>query len=291
MSADNKQQEWRSLLAGKSTEELEKLLISDFAEDREEVDADYISAILEVIEERESSEEERKQKTQDAWDEFRAYCIQAESQEKSEADKAEKPNHDHQRKTEYCQKSRKRTSAWRVGVIAAVMTILLCGTAFGWNLFQVIAEWTEEVFFFITGQEEPKDQMSEVFNALRSSVALRTNVPCVPRWAPKGTREFETPNVAERNDRCHIGAGYIVDERMFSIRVIVHNVILDSQLNTYQKDATICEEYIVNGITHYIVGNNENLSAMWVNGTVEGHIQGDLTVEELRLMIDSIYEE
>ena len=291
MSANNKKQEMRSLLASKSTEELEELLLSDFAEDKEVVDADFISAVLEVIEERESSEEERKQKTGDAWDEFRAYCIHAESQEKLEVDKAEKPNHDRQRKTEYCQKSRKRTSVWRIGVIAAAMVVLLCGTAFGWNLFQVIADWTEDVLYFITGQDKAPSRRTEVFNLLNNHVKQYTNIPAVPLWAPEGTQEFGTLSVNERDNRCLIGMGYITAERRFSIQIIVYTALPDPQFSVYQKDATICEEYVVDGITHYIIGNNENLSAMWINGSVEGYIQGNLTVEELQMMINSIYQE
>ena len=291
MSADIKKQELRSLLAGKSTEELEELLVSDFMDDQEAVDAAYISTILEVIEEREESEEDRKRNTQNAWDEFRAYCNQVESQEELEADNDEKPSLDHQRKTEYSQKPQKRTSVWRIGVIAAAMLVILCGTAFGWNLFQVIADWTEDVLCFLSGQEEAKKNNADVFILLSNYVKRYTNVPVVPRWAPEGTQEFGTLSVNERDDRCLIAMGYTADERMFSIQIIIYKTLPDSQFGIYQKDATICEEYVVNGITHYIVGNNEHLSAMWVNGSVEGHIQGNLTVEELRLMIDSIYSE
>lgn len=289
MSANNKKQDLRLLLSAKSTEELKKLLSSDFAQDR--IDATHISTILEVIEERENNGEEKERKTRDAWNEFRTYCTEMRSQEEPEADRIEKPNRDHQHKTEHCQKSRKHTTIWRVGLVAAVLGVLLCGTAFGGNLFRAIADWTEEVFYFLTGQEQAENERSEVFNTLRSSVALRTDMPCVPQWAPNGTQEYGTLNLAMRNDRCHIGAGYSIGERMFSVRVIIHPMTLDSLAGTYQKDATICEEYMANGIIHYIVGNNENLSAMWINGNVEGHIQGDLTVDELKLMIDSIYEE
>ena len=79
--------------------------------------------------------------------------------------------------------------------------------------------------------------------------------------------------------------------RKFSILITVHNTPPDAYIGTYQKDATIKEEYLAGGICHYIVANNEHVSTMWVNGCVEGYIQGDLTVEELRQMIDSIYEE
>ena len=291
MSADIKKKELRSLLSGKSTEELEELLIMDFAEDQGAVDAEYISTILEVIEEREKSEKDRTLETQEAWNEFQAYCMQAEPHEEFEADKDEKPNLDHQRKTEYGQKSRKRTSVWRIGVIAAAMVVLLCGTAFGWNLFQVIADWTEDVLYFITGQDKTPSFRTDVFNLLSNYVERYTDVPAVPRWAPEGAQELGTLSVNERADYCIIGAGYTVDERMFTIQIFIHMSAPDLGHGTYQKDATICEEYIANGIVHYIVGNNENLSAMWINGAVEGHIQGNLTVDELQSMIDSIYLE
>ena len=73
MPADNKKLELRSLLAGKTTEELEELLALDFAEDNAKPDADYISTILEVIEERENNTEERNKETLAAWNEFQVY--------------------------------------------------------------------------------------------------------------------------------------------------------------------------------------------------------------------------
>ena len=291
MPADMKKQDLRSLLSGKSTGELEKLLALNPAEDNEAVDAAYIATILEVIDERERNEKEKSKRTLDAWKEFGEYRTEMKSQEEAEADRIEDPNRDHQLKTEHCQKSRKHTPVWRVGLIAAVIVVLLCGTAFGWNLFRAIADWTEDVFIFLTGQERTEDQNSDVYVVLHNNVAQRTDVPCVPHWAPEGTQEAGTLSINEQQDRYIVGMGYNVQDRMFSIRVILYKATLESQLNTYQKDATICEEYIVDGITHYIVGNNKNLSAMWVNGSVEGYIQGDLTVEELKLMIDSIYEE
>ena len=289
MSANNKKQDLRLLLSAKSTEELKKLLSSDFAQDR--IDATHIFTILEVIEERENNGEEKERKTRDAWNEFRTYCTEMKSQEEPEADRIEKPNRDHQHKTEHCQKSRKHTTVWRVGLVAAALGVLLCGTAFGGNLFRAIADWTEEVFYFLTGQEQAENKRSEVFNTLRGSVALRTDVPCVPQWAPNETQEYGTLNVVSRDDHCLVGSGYITGERRFLVQVVIYTTASDLQPIVYQKDAAICEEYVVNGITHYIVGNKDNLSAMWVNENVEGHIQGDLTVDELKLMIDSIYKE
>lgn len=291
MPADNRKLELRSLLTGKSTEELEELLSLDFAEDKKCVDAEYIATILEVIEEREQSKEDRTNETERAWNEFQAYYTQAEPQEELEAGRFEKPTHYHRRKTENRQKSRNRASMWRISVVAAVLIVLLCGTAFGWNFFQAIVEWTEETLHFLTGQNSTELPKPEALVYLRASVAEWTDVPVIPHRAPEGTQEFGSLNVMERNNRYTIGQGYIVGDRRFSIRIIVYSDIQDVPFNTYQKDTTIYEEYTVNGITHYIVGNKDNLSAMWTNGNVEGHIQGNLTLTELRQMIDSIYEE
>ena len=47
----------------------------------------------------------------------------------------------------------------------------------------------------------------------------------------------------------------------------------------------------LNGVLHYLMKNNETYSVAWTNGNIEGHIQGDLSVDDLKKMVDSIYEE
>ena len=49
------------------------------------------------------------------------------------------------------------------------------------------------------------------------------------------------------------------------------------------------EPYYVNHVPHYIMENMGRRTAAWQNGNTENAIQGDLTVEELKQMIDSIY--
>ena len=291
MPADNKKLKLRSLLAGKTTEELEEFLALDFAEDKAKPDAEYISIILEVIEERENNTEERNKETLAAWNEFQAYRKEVESHEALEAGKSEEPTPDHRRIIEYRQKSRKHSATLRVVAVAVVAIILLCSTAFGWNLFQAIAEWTEETFHFLTGQEAIEVLITENFRSLRIHVSELTDIPAVPCRAPEGTKEIGTLNVVERNDRCSVGMGYIADDRMFSIRITIFQSIPDDYISTYQKDATIHEEYVVDNISHYIVCNNNTVSVMWTNGCVEGHIQGNLPIEERRQRSDSIYEE
>ena len=291
MPADNKKLELRALLAGKTTEELDELIALDFAEDKASLDADYISTILEVIEEREKNTEERNKENLTAWSKLQEYREEAESNKLFEAGKSEEPTRDHRRIIQYRQKSRKHTSTLRVIAVAAAVIVLLCGTAFGWNLFQAIAEWTEETFYFLTGQSSRELPSPKALEQLNDAVALMTDIPCVPHRAPSGTREFGTISITGRNNRCSIGMGYIVEDRSFTIQIVIHKDIPEDYSGTYQKDTSIQEKYVSSGITHYIAGNLGNLSVAWTNGNIEGYIQGELTLDEVRQMIDSIYEE
>lgn len=77
----------------------------------------------------------------------------------------------------------------------------------------------------------------------------------------------------------------------FTIRYQIYDTIPETYVGIYQKDANQLETYNVNGISHYIMKNNETHSVAWTNGNIEGHIQGLLSVDDLKKMVDSIYEE
>lgn len=292
MPVDKSKEELRSMLAGKTIEELEELLALNFTEQEDaESDVDYIRTILEVIEEKEGNKEKNQAETEAAWIEFQEYYALRKQEEALDAGRTEGSNLDHHCKTEYGQRPRKYARVLRYCVVAAAAVILLCGTAFGWNIFQAIADWTSETFYFLTGQKSVTAQESDVFEYLRVVVAKETDISAVPRWAPEGTYTDGTIKTTERKDRFTVGMGFLVNERDFSIQIIIHDEIPESYSRTYQKDNTLEEEYKSGGITHYIVGNNETCGAIWTNGCVEGYIQGTLTLEEMHQMIDSIYEE
>ena len=288
MSAENKKQQLRSMLAGKSTAELEELLALEATDlDAAQPNTDFIATILEVIAERESAQD--KEMTEKAWEDFQEYYSLRKQEE--ETDSHEEAPRDHRRKTEHRQRSPKRTRVFRYVLVAAVLTVLLGGTALGWNFFQAVADWTEETFYFLTGQERPMRSEADLFLAQRLLIETHTDTPTLPKWAPEGTSANSSPKETGRTDRFIVLGAYTVGEREFTIRITIHDTPPETYTITYQKNSVIEEEYLSGGIAHYIMGNTETLSAMWLNGCVEGYIQGELTVEELQQMIDSIYEE
>ena len=299
MPVDDKRIRLRSVLAGKSTEELEELLALSFSmEDDAETDEAYITTIMEVIREREEKEadqEKRQAEVDAAWREFQEYRAERD-REKTEAggmaDASGKFPGEPSRPQENVHTAKKPGRVLRSCAAAAAVIVLLCGTAyaFGWNIFQALADWTAETFQFLTGTEP---QMSDhgVFENLYQSVAMETDVPTVPRWAPEGTEEVEQPRTSVRSDKTRIVGKYLIEDREFTVRITIYNEIPEIYDTIYQKNDGSAYPYEAGGITHYIVENVDNVSAMWTNNIVEGYIQGNISIAELEQMIDSIYEE
>ena len=299
MPVDDKRMRLRSVLAGKSMEELEELLAASFPmEDGAETDEAYITTIMEVIREREEKEadqEKRQAEVDAAWREFQEYRAERD-REKAEADgmadASGKFPGEPSRPQEKVHTAKKPGRVLRSCAAAAAVIVLLCGTAyaFGWNIFQALADWTAETFQFLTGAE-PEMADYGVFENLYRSVSAETDVSAVPRWAPEGAEEAGQPRTSVRNDRTRIVGKYLVNGKEFTIRIIVYNSTPEEYSGTYQKNAGNVEEYESGGIVHYITENVDNVSVMWTNESIEGYIQGNLSIEELKFMIDSIYEE
>ena len=299
MPVDDKKIRLRSVLAGKSTEELEELLALSFSmEDGAETDEAYITTIMEVIREREEKEadqEKRQAEVDAAWREFQEYRAERD-REKAEADgladASGKFPGEPSRPQEKVHTAKKPGRVLRSCAAAAAVIVLLCGTAyaFGWNIFQALADWTAETFQFLTGAE-PEMADYGVFDRLYKNVSTETDIPVVPRWAPEGTKEVEQPRTSIRSDKTRIVGEYLVEDREFTVRITIYNEIPEIYDTIYQKNDGSAYPYEAGGITNYIVENVDNVSAMWTNGYIEGHIQGDISVKELQLMIDSIYEE
>ena len=299
MPVDDKRIRLRSVLAGKSTEELEELLAASFPmEDGAETDEAYIMTIMEVIREREEKEadkEKRQAEVDAAWRDFQEYRAERD-REKAEADgmadASGKFPGEPSRPQEKVHTAKKPGRVLRSCAAAAAVIVLLCGTAyaFGWNIFQALADWTAETFQFLTGAE-PEMADHGVFENLYKMFRTETDVPVVPRWAPEGTEEVEQPRTSVRSDKTRIVGEYLIEDREFTVRITIYNAIPESYDTIYQKNDGSAHPYEAGGITHYIVENVDNVSAMWTNGYIEGHIQGNICIEDLQLMIDSIYEE
>ncbi|WP_312634826.1 DUF4367 domain-containing protein [Oscillibacter sp.] len=282
-----------------STEDLEKMLSQDFiAPDDAAPDIDYIMAIMEVIQKREAKELSSKPVDVDAaWQDFKEnYEGQVDS---FEIGNLQEPDSSHPLQIEKKINTAKRFHILRYIGIAAAVIVLLCGaaSAFGFDIFQALADWTNETFGFVSSNGAaqqtsiPVIPQDDPYSKLRTDVADETDILLIPTWAPEGTEETGNTSVVKRMDSTRIFSSFTTNGGEFTINIQIYDALPDDYRTVYQKDDRPMQEYETNGVTYYIMHNNATCGVAWTNENIECAIQGDLGVEDLEKMVDSIYGE
>lgn len=294
MSVEETKKLPRAALVELNADELEQLLAHEFSEeDGFEPDVEYIMEIMEVMREKEDSDKDEKAEIDAAWRELKEQ-LNLNNDPAFETVPDERPSSDHVFQTKKRQRHTKPfTHVLRTALVAAALILLLCGTvqASGFDLFRAIANWTAETFsFLIPGQEEPFVE-EDPFVELRMAAEPLTDTPCIPKWGPEGTVAISQVEVVRREDRVRIRGTFSISGAEFGIHVTIFTSQPDAYIGDYQKNEGSEAPYVVGKITHYLMQNYDNSSASWQNDCVEVYIQGMLTIEQLKDMIDSIYEE
>lgn len=191
----------------------------------------------------------------------------------------------------------RKKARWFRGLIsaAAVLAVVICtaatADALGFDIWKTVATWAQETFHFSTGEQmesEPTPEEQVDYTSLKDLLAqynIETNL--VPSWIPEGyklmnIRADETPK------QLILLALYGNDSKVIKISVKSY---LNGRPEQVEKSAELLEIYEVSGISYYIFENYDQTQAVWTVDTVECYISGELTVEQIKLMIDSIGKE
>lgn len=263
-----------------STEELEQLLR---AQDQQDPDVELICKIMEVIQEREADQPQPD--VDAAWKSFlQDYQGQAQCYTK-----------DTTPITPISRNRSRRRPVLRVLAIGLAAALLLCGTAFasGENLFQIVASWTNETLWFVAQREQVESQSREygIFEELYEIVSGYTDTPVVPTWAPDGTEQLGDIKVTIRSNSVGILGTFQCSENQFTISIKVFDSTPTFDKNTYEKDGYNIYTYEIDGQIHYILKNNEQYGAVWINETSIVFIQGSIDKKTVIDIISSIYME
>ena len=189
-------------------------------------------------------------------------------------------------------KTKRRCSRWvrSLTATAAVIAILLAGSvtakAFGFNIWKAVIQWTQETFHFGQwGNPDPKSELA--FESLQDALKYgKITTPLAPTWIPEGYELIDiTVEISPLKKTYR--AIYANDEK--ELVITVRDYLDQSPLYVEQSEG-LTEEYQVAGIVYYIFADIDLLKAKWLNGSYECSISGDLRIEELKIMIDSIEE-
>ena len=178
----------------------------------------------------------------------------------------------------------------RVGLIAAAVVVLMAfitvaASAMGYNLWGWIPKWTDEDVRFVaeTPMQEPdEDDLQNIPTVL---AMMGITKPLYPSWIPEDLVWVEA-KIMEKPLFVH--EKYTGNERELSITV---STTTDLESAIYQKEDASPIEYISGNTVHYLFDNTNEISAVWNTDNYSTLIVGDISIEEMKRIIDSVYEE
>ena len=185
--------------------------------------------------------------------------------------------------------TRKRRPLARIAIIAAAMCIFVAtAQASGWDIIGAIARWTSEQFSYVSPIDQRKEPEQEMqFSSLQDALdKYGVKDSLAPNAYPEGTVLLDV-RVSEEKEQTLFSASYnLHGEKIFiSIRQAT-----GMSYSKVEIDNPNVEIYVAGGIEHYLVADVKQQKASWCSGNWECYVAGDLSRDDIVLMIDSIYK-
>ena len=186
----------------------------------------------------------------------------------------------------------KRTASKIAAAIAIVcVTSSLVAEACGIDVFGTIARWTSEVFHF--GQNEtPYAEVgnypieigeTKEYDTIQDAVdALEITDPLMPTWVPE---RYEPPNVSVHREASGVSIHVTYKSEDNSLKF--------QYRETSRADQQLIEKhsYLAGNTRHYIIADKTETKILWANGDFECRASGNISEQEAREIIKSIYVE
>lgn len=264
---------------GMTDEELEQLLRLD-ARKKEgaESDLDEILCVMEVLADRNKNRLSDGKSVEEAFASFqRNYMPQEDSPEGEALSKPEgKPR-----------RWLPRLSAVAAAIAVAVVCSATAG-AFGFDIWQTIAQWTQETFHFGNGSDVDVVAQAQTDTSLRERLNdYNITEALAPAWFPEG---YELADIIIDETPMKLGILALYQNGDQTIIVQIENY-LDGDPQQVERSDSLVEVYESEGIPYYIFSNNQVLQAVWVNESYECFISGALSIDDIKTMINSITKE
>lgn len=179
----------------------------------------------------------------------------------------------------------------RVAVVAivfvALTTAAISAKAFAPDFWNKVACWTREFFRFEDVTDGTEGQAPDIDNnAELDSLheALEQQGGLAPHWIPEGYICMSV-DAKESPKALRISAVYEKDDIQLIIKIRQE---FGSPPVQIEKNEDLIEIYTVDGVDYYIFSNDKYMQTAWVVGEYECIIIGNLTMEEMKKVIDSI---
>lgn len=260
-----------------TTEELEEILRLDAdAPMGEESDEELLFYVMGVLADRRNNTEFTGKTALEAYESFKQHYLPEE--EHIESVPAAK------RKPIYWLRSLTAAAA----AVVIIISLSLSANAFGWDFWNVVAKWAQETFSFVgdgTEVSEPRVDDDVQYASLQDALErnyMDANV--VPTWFPEGY-VLDSVSIDANPMQEIFFAFYLNGEKKIKITIRSY---LNEEPEQIERSDDFLEVYSVSGTDYHIFYNHNQSRAAWIVDSYECYISGELTIEEIKEMIDSI---
>lgn len=261
-----------------ATDELENILRLDAeAPEGAESDTELLLYIMEVLVERNKATGITGNDAHSAWKSFQENYMPKNTLDISE-------------------KRRRPAAPWvrrlaaAAAVVALVVIIPVSANALSFEkLWDIFARWAKETFSFVSGEEtelsEPTPEHKDEYYSLQELLeACKHRSDIIPTWIPDGyVLDRITQNITPTQE-IYL-AFYLKDNDVFKIRVQTY---LSEDIFSYEIEEGNPEILSISGVEYYIIDNVDQIQVIWINDIYECVISGDLSIEEAKMMVNSI---
>ena len=172
-----------------------------------------------------------------------------------------------------------RTAMIAAAVVALMVIVTVSAAAAGIDIWRWVPVRNGGTFQFV-----PEDAISkDIPNALKQNGIEEL---LFPTWLPEGFILDEQQIFLETP--MTINAVYMYRDRVLVISI--KEIIDNYKTGWAEIDEGETGEYVKNGITHYIFSNYDTVISTWHIEKYLVRISGDVSNEEMKKMIDSVYE-
>ena len=171
-------------------------------------------------------------------------------------------------------------------VLITIATVFVNTTATGASIWRFIkAQWSSEVYSYT--DKVADIQIDERLQCLHDALEEDgITVRLAPTWIPDGFEIMEF-HVMKMEQQTTYVVYYVDDNTILVVQIIA---FIDSMSSRYEVDDGNAIIHRRKGIEHSITENEGKVSIFWRNEQYECHVIGDISVDEARIIINSIYE-
>ena len=164
--------------------------------------------------------------------------------------------------------------------------------ALGYNPIEIIVDWGKDTFHLSSpnySNEENFNNLAErkIYGSIDDALHGVAVKPLLPGWIPDGFAFTYAEKFNCLDDTkivlCYENSAH--KNVIFDFEIYETHMSIDT---FFEKDENAVEVYDKNNISHYIFQNLDQVQAVWVRANIVYNISGDISVDEVKKIIDSM---